>query len=65
MTAQTPQATEAATPKIQYRVTNWPDYDRALVERGQFDDRVRRGVFATPLAAGADREAGGAVPLLG
>ena len=34
MTAQTPQATEAATPKIQYRVTNWPDYDRALVEWG-------------------------------
>ena len=34
MTAQTLQATEAATPKIQYRVTNWPEYDRALVERG-------------------------------
>ena len=35
MTAQTLQATEAATPKIQYRVTNWPEYDRALVERGR------------------------------
>lgn len=42
MTAQTLPATEAATPKIQYRVTNWPEYDRALVERGSltiwFDD---------------------------
>ena len=34
MTTQTPQAREAATPKIQYRVTNWPEYDRVLVERG-------------------------------
>lgn len=35
MTAQTLPTTEAATPKIQYRVTNWPQYDRALVERGR------------------------------
>jgi len=34
MTTQTLPATEAATPKVQYRVTNWPQYDRALVERG-------------------------------
>ena len=34
MTAQTLQATEATTPKIQYWVTHWPRYDRALVERG-------------------------------
>lgn len=35
MTAQTLPTTEAATPKIQYRVTNWPQYARALVERGR------------------------------
>ncbi|MDQ5909874.1 MAG: hypothetical protein QG599_1969 [Pseudomonadota bacterium] len=31
----TTQATEAATTKVQYRVTNWPEYDRALVRRGR------------------------------
>lgn len=34
MTAQATPATEAATTKVQYRVTNWPEYDRALVRRG-------------------------------
>jgi hypothetical protein len=34
MTAQAAPATEAATEKVQYRVTNWPEYDRALVRRG-------------------------------
>lgn len=35
------------TPKPRYRVTNWPDYNRALVERGSvtlwIDDEVIRG----------------------
>lgn len=34
MIAQAAPATEAATEKVQYRVTNWPEYDRALVRRG-------------------------------
>jgi hypothetical protein len=34
MTAQATPATEAAPQKVQYRVTNWPEYDRALVRRG-------------------------------
>lgn len=34
MTAQAAPATEAATEKVQYRVTNWPEYDHALVHRG-------------------------------
>ena len=42
MTAQVLQPTKAKTEKVQYRVTNWPDYDRALVRRGSltlwFDD---------------------------
>lgn len=40
------RATEAATEKVQYRVTNWPEYDRALVQRGSltiwFDDEFLR-----------------------
>ena len=35
MTAHTTPATEAAPQKIQYRVTNWPEHDRALVRRGR------------------------------
>src|SRR5512144_3013484 len=42
MTTQVLQSTEAKTEKVQYRVTNWPEYDRALVRRGSltlwFDD---------------------------
>jgi hypothetical protein len=42
MTAQVLQPTKAKTEKAQYRVTNWPEYDRALVRRGSltlwFDD---------------------------
>lgn len=42
MTAQVLQPTKAKTEKVQYRVTNWPEYDRALVRRGSltlwFDD---------------------------
>ena len=34
MTAEAIPAVQAATQKIQYRVTNWPEYDRALVRRG-------------------------------
>ncbi len=34
MTAHVTPATEAAPQKVQYRVTNWPEYDRALVRRG-------------------------------
>jgi hypothetical protein len=34
MTAPALQPTEAKTEKVQYRVTNWPEYDRALVQRG-------------------------------
>lgn len=34
MTAQVLQPTKAKTEKAQYRVTNWPEYDRALVRRG-------------------------------
>ena len=35
MTAQATPATEAAPQKVQDRVTNWPEYDRALVRRGR------------------------------
>ena len=35
MTAQAAPATEAAPEKVQYRVTNGPEYDRALVRRGR------------------------------
>lgn len=42
MTAPVLQPTKAKTEKVQYRVTNWPEYDRALVRRGSltlwFDD---------------------------
>jgi hypothetical protein len=42
MTAQAHPPTEAAIEKVQYRVTNWPEYDQALVQRGSltiwFDD---------------------------
>ena len=31
MTAHVTPATEATPQKVQYRVTNWPEYDRALV----------------------------------
>jgi hypothetical protein len=34
MTAQASPATEAAPQKVQCRVTNWPEYERALVRRG-------------------------------
>jgi hypothetical protein len=34
MTTQASQPMEVALPKVQYRVTNWPEYDRALVRRG-------------------------------
>src|SRR5512135_1033647 len=34
MTAQALPPTKAKTEKVQYRVTNWPEYDRALVRRG-------------------------------
>lgn len=34
MSAQANRPMEAATEKVQYRVTNWPEYDRALVQRG-------------------------------
>lgn len=35
MTTHATPATEAAPQKVQYRVTNWPEYDRALVRRGR------------------------------
>lgn len=62
-------STQAPTPvgeepkiKAQYWVTNWREYDRALVERGS--DRVaRRGVPAGTLAARGERQAVGAVPV--
>lgn len=41
MTAQAHQPTEATTEKLQYRVTNWPEYDRALV-LGLKDSRATR-----------------------
>lgn len=34
MSAQAHRPTEATAEKVQYRVTNWPEYDRALVQRG-------------------------------
>ena len=34
MTTQVLQPTEAKTEKVQYRVTTWPEYARALVRRG-------------------------------
>lgn len=46
MSAQANRPTEAATEKVQYRVTNWPEYDRALVQRGSltiwFDEAFLR-----------------------
>lgn len=46
MTAEAIPAVQAATQKIQYRVTNWPEYDRALVRRGSltiwFDEAFLR-----------------------
>lgn len=46
MTAEAIPAVQAATQKIQYRVTNWPEYDRALVRRGSltiwFDEEFLR-----------------------
>ena len=35
MTAHATPAMEAAPQKVQYRVTNWPEHDRALVRRGR------------------------------
>ena len=47
MTAQVAPAMEAAPKKVQYRVTNWPEYDRALVRRGSltiwFDEAFLQG----------------------
>lgn len=34
MSTQAHRPTEATTEKVQYRVTNWPEYDRALGQRG-------------------------------
>jgi len=34
MSTQAHRPTEATTEKVPYRVTNWPEYDRALVQRG-------------------------------
>lgn len=46
MTAEVIPAAQAAPQKIQYRVTNWPEYDRALVRRGRlmiwFDEEFLR-----------------------
>jgi hypothetical protein len=46
MTAEAIPAAQAAPQKVQYRVTNWPDYDRALVQRGRltigFDEEFLR-----------------------
>jgi hypothetical protein len=46
MSAQANRPMEAATEKVQYRVTNWPEYDRALVRRGSltiwFDEEFLR-----------------------
>ena len=46
MTAQTDRPMEVVTEKVQYRVTNWPEYDRALVQRGSltiwFDEEFLR-----------------------
>ncbi len=46
MTAEAIPAVQAATQKIQYRVTNWPGSDRALVRRGSltiwFDEEFLR-----------------------
>ena len=46
MTAEVIPAAQAAPQKIQYRVTNWPEYDRALVRRGSlmiwFDEEFLR-----------------------
>jgi hypothetical protein len=47
MTAQVAPAMEAAPQKVQYRVTNGPEYDRALVRRGSltigFDEAFLQG----------------------
>jgi hypothetical protein len=47
---QQPPATDK--PKAKYRVTNWPVYDRALVERGHlnlwFDGEVLRDQWRPP-----------------
>ena len=59
---QPPTTDQSEQPKAQYRVTNWPEYDRALVARGHltlwFDDDLlrhhgqpRRPVGGAPLAA--------------
>jgi hypothetical protein len=46
MTAEAIPAAQAAPQKVQYRVTNWPEYDRALVQRGRltiwFDEEFLR-----------------------
>jgi hypothetical protein len=46
MTAEAIPAAQAAPQKVQYRVTNWPEYDRALVRRGRltiwFDEEFLR-----------------------
>jgi hypothetical protein len=46
MTAEAIPAAQAAPQKVQYRVTNWPEYDRALVQRGSltiwFDEEFLR-----------------------
>jgi hypothetical protein len=46
MTAEAIPAAQAAPQRIQYRVTNWPEYDRALVQRGSltiwFDEEFLR-----------------------
>ncbi|MFO1432705.1 MAG: transposase [Candidatus Competibacteraceae bacterium] len=34
MSNQAHPLTNASTGKVKYRVTNWPEYDRALVQRG-------------------------------
>ncbi len=46
MSTQANRPTEAGIGKAQYRVTNWPEYDRALVQRGSltlwFDEMFLR-----------------------
>lgn len=52
MSAQAHRPTEAITEKIQYRVTNGPEYDRALVQRGDltiwFDEGFLRERWRPP-----------------
>ena len=55
MAHRTNSPSETASPKQRYRVTNWPDYNRALVSRGAVTLWIDEAVLSGWRASGGKR----------